>query len=69
MLKQAQLFADRLRRLTASESEQIEAAYNLGLGRTPTTAEAESLRAYAQKYSLANACRLLLNLNEFVFLD
>ena len=37
-------------------------------GRPPTPSERESLARYAQQYGLANACRLLFNSNEFLFL-
>ena len=32
-------------------------------------AEREALAAYAREHGLANACRVILNLNEFVFVD
>ncbi|HEV3080229.1 MAG TPA: PSD1 and planctomycete cytochrome C domain-containing protein [Gemmataceae bacterium] len=69
MLKQAELFAERLRRLSSSESQQLESAYALALGRGPTAAETQALKTYAQRHGLASACRLLFNLNEFVFVD
>ncbi len=69
MLKQAELFAERLRRLSSRESQQLEAAYALALGRGPTAAETQALKTYAQRHGLASACRLLFNLNEFVFVD
>jgi hypothetical protein len=37
-------------------------------GRPPTSSERESLTGYAQQHGLANACRLLFNSNEFLFL-
>jgi hypothetical protein len=37
-------------------------------GRPPTPSERESLTRYAQQHGLANACRLLFNSNEFLFL-
>jgi hypothetical protein len=37
-------------------------------GRPPTPSERESLARYAQQHGLANACRLLFNSNEFLFL-
>ena len=44
-------------------------AFRLALGREPTPAEAAALREYAARYRLANACRVILNLNEFMFVD
>ena len=48
---------------------QIDAAYRLALGRAPRADERDALAAYAAKHGLANACRLLFNTNEFVFVD
>ncbi len=47
----------------------IEAAYRLALGRSPTADERDALTAYAKTHGLTLACRLILNLNEFLFLD
>jgi hypothetical protein len=47
----------------------LESAYALALGRGPTAAETQALKTYAQRHGLASACRLLFNLNEFVFVD
>lgn len=49
--------------------DQIEAAYRLLFGRPPTMEERKELRDYIQRHGLSNACRLLFNTNEFVFLD
>ena len=43
--------------------------FRLALGRRPTAAERDALAAYAKEHGLANACRVILNLNEFVFVD
>jgi hypothetical protein len=48
---------------------QVETMYRLILGRAPTAKEAKAVGAYAAKHGLANACRVLLNSNEFVFVD
>jgi hypothetical protein len=69
MVRQAELFAERLQKLEASSDRQIEAAYRLALGRHPAAQEREELTAYARRHGLANACRLLLNCNEFLFID
>jgi hypothetical protein len=39
----------------------------LCVGRPPTPEEAMEVSGYAAKHGLANACRLVWNLNEFVF--
>jgi hypothetical protein len=41
----------------------------LALGRRPTDEESQALVSHAENHGLASTCRLLLNLNEFVFVD
>jgi len=48
---------------------QIAAAYRLALNRSPTREEAKELAAYAGKHGLTNLCRLILNSNEFMFVN
>jgi hypothetical protein len=50
-------------------AQGMGALYALALGRGPTAAETQALKTYAQRHGLASACRLLFNLNEFVFID
>lgn len=69
MVRQAELFAARLQREKSSVDEQITLAFQLALARDPTAAELDKLSGYARSEGLPNFCRLLLNLNEFVFVD
>jgi hypothetical protein len=69
MVKQAEFFAERVQKTCADRSGQIDAAYRLALGRTPHSEERAALAEYARKHGLANACRLVFNMNEFVFVD
>ena len=69
MVKQAECLAERLRTLSSDPEWQVETAYRLALGRTSTAEEREALVSYAQRHGLPNACRLLFNMNEFVFVD
>jgi hypothetical protein len=48
---------------------QIAAAYRLAFGRLPSSEESRMLSVYAEKFGLANVCRLILNSNEFLFVD
>ena len=48
---------------------QIDRAVHLILCRPPTEAESRDLSEYASKHGLANICRLLLNSNEFLFVN
>jgi hypothetical protein len=68
MTRQAEYFADRVRG-AGDLPRQIEGAYRLALGRMPTAEETRTLAAYGVKYGLANVCRLVLNSNEFLFID
>ena len=69
MVRQAKEFASRLENNGADPGARIAAAYRLALGREPRDEERDALTAYAAKYGLAQACRLLWNTNEFVFVD
>ena len=53
----------------AARVGSVEGAYRALFQRKPGAAEAQALSAYAAKHGLANACRVLLNSNEFMFLD
>jgi hypothetical protein len=53
----------------ADPSARIAAAYRLALAHEPGTKERDALTAYATNHGLAQACRLLWNTNEFVFID
>ena len=48
---------------------RINAACQRLWGRAPTATERTEWAAYATKHGLANLCRLLLNSNEFLFVD
>jgi hypothetical protein len=69
MVKQSEFFADRLRKAHADPARQVEAACRLAFGRPPIAAERAALMAYVQRHGLANGCRVLLNANEFLFVD
>jgi len=69
VLGQCEHFAARLRRESPDLAAQIERAYQLALSRRPRAEEAERLCDYARKHGLANACRVLFNSSEFVFVD
>jgi hypothetical protein len=69
VLRQCEFLAARLQRENAELLGQIDRAYWLALSRPPHPNEARLLGAYALKHGLVNACRLLLNSSEFVFID
>ena len=69
MLTQSRHFAERVQRETPELAAQIDRAHKLALGRAPTPAERDRLIAFAKANGLPNLCRVLLNLNEFTFID
>jgi hypothetical protein len=65
----AKAMAAKLAKEAATDTERIERAYRLTLGRAPTTVERERAAAYLKGSPLSELCRALLNVNEFVYLD
>jgi hypothetical protein len=68
MVRQASYFAQRLK-ASGDLERQVEKAYRLAFGRRPETEEAAAVADYARRYGLPRTCRMLLNANEFVFVD
>ncbi len=66
MVRMSEHFAKRLEGV-GDVKEQVRQAYRLALGRAPSEREEELLADYANRRSLANACRVLFNCNEFAF--
>jgi hypothetical protein len=69
MLRMAEHFAERLAKETPDLPGQIDRAFQLALGRAANSGEQQVLVQYAKEHGLANACRVILNMNEFVFVD
>lgn len=69
VVRQSEHFAARAASLGGALNEQIAAAYELALGRRPTEKESAALIVYAERHGLANVCRLILNSNEFMFVQ
>jgi hypothetical protein len=69
MVAMSRNFAERIARDTAEPNEQVDRIFRLALGRPPTADERLALVDYARHHGLANACRVVLNLNEFAFVD
>ena len=66
--QQAQHFAARLRHEAGDDSaKQITLAWRLALCRKATADEQAKMQAFLRKDSLEQACRVILNLNEFVY--
>ena len=70
MLKQSQYFADRIQKERPDDStSQIERAFLLAVGRNPTATEAVAANRLIKARGLMQFCRMLLNANEFVYVD
>jgi hypothetical protein len=65
----SQKFAARLESVSSDPKEQLTQACWLTLSRAPTADELQGLMEYRNQYGLNNTCRLLFNLNEFLFID
>jgi uncharacterized protein (TIGR03000 family) len=69
LLKQSELFAERLRKAGDKPAEQAEAGFRLAFGRKPTAEERDLMVPLIEKRGLAQFCRVLFNANEFIFVD
>lgn len=72
VLARAEKLADRVMRVASNDPErQVEAAFEIALGRSPDASElawgSEFIRTSPQ--GLARFCHALLNLNEFIYLE
>ena len=65
----AERFAARIGAEAESREERVALAFELALNRPPTRDELKDCTAHATKHGLANLCRLLLNSNEFMFVN
>jgi len=65
----AKHFAERVTQETQGLEAQTRHAFALALSRNPTPEEIKPLFEYAQREGLENTCRVILNLNEFSFVD
>ncbi len=70
MISMARHFANKLGPSSSlTDPTATNKAFFQAIGREPSAEESATLAAYADKYGLPNACRLLFNLNEFSFVD
>jgi hypothetical protein len=65
----AKHFAKRVTKEAAGLDQQMKHAFILALSREPKPDELAPLVDYAKRDGLENACRVILNLNEFSFVD
>ena len=70
VLDQADTFASRLRRETDGASGSlVDAAWRIALGRLPDSEERATALAFLDRNPLPRFCLMLLNLNEFLYVD
>jgi hypothetical protein len=62
-------FAARLESSAKTAEDRVSLACVLALNRLPTREEIVDFVAYEEKHGIANLCRLLLNSNEFMFVN
>ncbi len=68
-LTMSQHFASQLARDAGTVADQVALGFQRATGRRPTDGELVELTAYAQQHGLANLCRILFNLSEFIYID
>ena len=68
-LEMSKKLAARLGQQASSTANQLHYGMQLVTGREPSEAELRELTTYAKMHGMPNACRVLLNLSEFFYLD
>jgi hypothetical protein len=70
VLRWAEHFAQRVRREAGEDPDaQILRACRVAWGRTPDADERRWLREFVNRRGLVDLCHVLVNTNEFVYLD
>lgn len=69
VVRYSQHIASRLRSETTDPNRQVQRLFALAYGRPPTEPELTAVVAYARQHGLANACRVIVNSNEFMFVN
>jgi hypothetical protein len=69
LIRQCEHIAQRLCAQAKTPESQAELIFQTILERVPLSKERSEFAAYIQHHGLANACQLLLNSNEFLYLD
>jgi len=69
LIRQCEHIATRLAAQSKTPELQAEAAFRMIFLRTPHEQERAEIAAYIQRHGFANACQMLLNSNEFLYLN
>jgi hypothetical protein len=67
--RQCELMAERIQARYSTAQKQVAEAYRIVNCRAATQDELSTVTDYVEVHGLANACRLLVNTNEFMFVD
>jgi hypothetical protein len=69
VVRQSEHIASRLERLARDRTDQIKHLYRWSLARNPTPEEIVLLTSHAANHGLANVARIVINSNEFMFVE
>jgi mono/diheme cytochrome c family protein len=69
VIRQSEHIAAKIESKYQNLGEQVTELYRLVLGREPSANERAAVSEYSKQFGMANACRFLLNTNEFMFVD
>jgi hypothetical protein len=69
IVRHSEHLAARLEQSSPDLPDQIEQAFWRVFGRAPTRDEAAAVEHYAKSHGLPNACRMLFNTNQFLFVE
>ncbi|MBY0507773.1 MAG: DUF1553 domain-containing protein [Bryobacteraceae bacterium] len=69
VIEQSRRLAGRLRAASPKFPSQLALLYSLTLNRRPSAAEEKLLASYTASHGLENLCRVVINSNEFLFID
>jgi mono/diheme cytochrome c family protein len=69
MAVMAKHFAEKIGRHEGTLPDEVDRAFYETMGHPPSPRDRDALANFARENGLPNLCRLLMNLNEFVFVD
>lgn len=69
VLSMSRHMAARIEASASDDPARIVKAVRIALGRSPSDDERDALVAYCRQHGLVQTCRVILNLNEFAFVD
>lgn len=69
IVRYSEHIAIRLQKENTDRQQQIRRLFGLAFGRPPAAGELTTVAEYADQHGLANACRVIVNSNEFMFVN